>query len=305
MALADALHGLLRLPGATYSCIVERDTGRVLAEVGQGEGGVGDGEGVVPYSVARWGTAVAAMFDATSGDELDDVMITGRRSYHLVRSVGARASVLVYLRLDRTRANLAAARRELAAVRWGAGAGAATASRAPTAAAGPDGPRRTEPPPSGTVRHGGGTAGAETRAASSRTPGPARPTAVATTRVPAALPPGTPARGLPVEGRAAPASGPVPPPEPTDPGPRAPAPQIPLPRRAPTQRSSGQRSAAARSSDGSSRRRAAGRGAGAPASPMEASSAPEGFAMPTVLGQTWARDPGTLRRLIAGLRRMS
>src|SRR4051812_22694641 len=66
MALADALHGLLRLPGATYSCVVERDFGRVLAEAGNGEGGAGDGEGVVPYSVARWGTAVAAMFEATS-----------------------------------------------------------------------------------------------------------------------------------------------------------------------------------------------------------------------------------------------
>jgi hypothetical protein len=27
--------------------------------------------------------------------------------------------------------------------------------------------------------------------------------------------------------------------------------------------------------------------------------------MPAVLGQSWARDPGTLRRLIAGLRRMT
>ena len=31
----------------------------------------------------------------------------------------------------------------------------------------------------------------------------------------------------------------------------------------------------------------------------------EGFAMPAVLGQSWARDPGTLRRLFAGLRRMT
>ncbi len=71
MALADALQALLRLPGATYSCVVERDSGRVLAEVGKGEAGAGDAEGVVPYSVPRWGTAVAAMFDTTSGDELD------------------------------------------------------------------------------------------------------------------------------------------------------------------------------------------------------------------------------------------
>ena len=140
MALADALHTLLRLPGATYACVVERDSGRVLAELGQGEAGTGDSEGVVPYSVPRWGTAVAAMFDATSGDELDDVMITGRRSYHLVRPLGAGAAVLVYLRLDRSRSNLAAARRELAAVRLAGGASrrpGAPASPAPA----PRGPR--------------------------------------------------------------------------------------------------------------------------------------------------------------------
>jgi len=100
MALADALQTLLRLPGATYSCVVERDSGRVLAELGRGEAGTGDSEGVVPYSVPRWGTAVAAMFDSTSGDELDDVMITGRRSYHLVRPLGPGAEVLMRAKLD-------------------------------------------------------------------------------------------------------------------------------------------------------------------------------------------------------------
>ena len=132
MALADALHTLLRLPGATYACVVERDSGRVLAELGQGEASTGDSEGVVAYSVPRWGTAVAAMFGATSGDELDDVMITGRRSYHLVRPLGAGAEVLVYLRLDRSRSNLAAARRELAAVRLAGAPDQAAATPAPS-----------------------------------------------------------------------------------------------------------------------------------------------------------------------------
>src|SRR4029079_3101124 len=99
MALADALQTLLRLPGATYACVVERDSGRVLAELGRGEAGAGGAEGVVPYSVPRWGTAVAAMFDSTSGDELDDVMITGRRSYHLARPIGTGASVVVYTQI--------------------------------------------------------------------------------------------------------------------------------------------------------------------------------------------------------------
>jgi hypothetical protein len=69
--------------------------------------------------------------------------------------------------------------------------------------------------------------------------------------------------------------------------------QIPLPRRAPG------RSAAEATPPPGPRTR--GRGAVATA----AEPVPEGFAMPTVLGQRWAQDPGTLRRLLAGLRRMT
>ena len=349
MALADALHGLLRLPGATYSCVVERDTGRVLAEAGNGEGGAGDGEGVVPYSVARWGTAVAAMFEATSGDELDDVMITGRRSYHLLRALGPTASVLVYLRLDRSRSNLAAARRELATVKWGAlGVRPAT------------GPPVSRPDASRAAPAQGSGAGAPLRAvgdapvgrASADDPPPSAPATAAkapavsartgVTRVPAALPSsGTPARGLsaakPGEARSGPArsgatssdgsrsraasgaagtgsaaAAAVKPRTDGDatsdpagsrgtsdrsaekPDQPARGPQIPLPRRSP-----GKRSPLTRAADTSRP------GGGTRASGGESSGAPDGFPVPAVLGQSWARDAGTLRRLIAGLRRMS
>ena len=313
MALADALHSLLRLPGATYSCVVERDSGRVLAEVGQGEAASGDSEGVVPYSVPRWGTAVAAMFDSTSGDELDDVMITGRRSYHLVRPIGPGASVLVYLRLDRSRSNLAAARRELATVRLAGGAAPATT---PAAAAVP------------AARSGSDAAVPAARSRSVAATAPAPPA-----RVPAALaPPSTPARGVRRTAASTPsgATGAGSPRSSTDTdGSRAAAP--------PAARSSGSRSSGSRSSgspssgdmpagrarSGTTRqiplpRRASTRSA-SDAGPVRQRSeagpvgtvdapgepAPEGFAMPAVLGQSWARDPGTLRRLIAGLRRMT
>jgi hypothetical protein len=298
MALADALQALLRLPGATYSCVVERDSGRVLAEVGNGEAGSGDSEGVVPYSVPRWGTAVAAMFGTTSGDELDDVMITGRRSYHLVRPLGPDASVLVYLRLDRSRSNLAAARRELATVRLSGGA--------PTASSGA---------PAATPARSRGDAPA------ARARGTVAATSPAPARVPAALaPPSTPARGVrsttsdsgststaPSRPRAAAAVVPRARRSPASDASAAPsggatarpadgsARQIPLPRRAPGQSAS---------DAGPMRRRSDAR-SGRPASAAESEAAPEGFAMPTVLGQTWAQDPGTLRRLLAGLRRMA
>jgi hypothetical protein len=304
MALADTLHGLLQLPGATYACVVERDSGRVLAEAGNGEAGAGDGEGVVPYSVARWGTAVAAMFDATSGDELDDVMITGRRSYHLVRSLGARASVLAYLRLDRTRANLAVARRELAAVRWGGAAGTRAAPPVRPPGSGKVDPVAREAPASRAAPDP--RAATRSRDAGARTAGPRAADArsgdartgdvrtgerrVAATQMPASLPvTGSAGRSLRSVDDAA--GGP----RDTAPAERAAepvdVPRIPLPRRAPAHPPADR-----------SRRRGGTRRA---ASSASASGAPEGFAMPTVLGQSWARDPSTLRRLIAGLRRMS
>jgi hypothetical protein len=330
MALADALHSLLRLPGATYSCVVERDSGRVLAELGQGEAATGDSEGVVPYSVPRWGTAVAAMFDSTSGDELDDVMITGRRSYHLVRPIGPGASVLVYLRLDRSRSNLAAARRELATVRLGSGAAPPAPAAVPAARSGSD--AAVPPARSGSdaaVPPARSRSDAAVPASRSRTeataPAPRSRSVAATApappaRVPAALaPPSTPARGVRRTGATTPsgATGAGSPRSSTDTdasratGSRSSASpssgdtrvgrarsgttrQIPLPRRAST------RSAA---DAGPVRQRSEARPAGAVDAPGE--PPPEGFAMPAVLGQSWARDPGTLRRLIAGLRRMT
>lgn len=301
MALADALHSLLRLSGATYSCVVERDSGRVLAEVGQGEAASGDSEGVVPYSVPRWGTAVAAMFDSTSGDELDDVMITGRRSYHLVRPIGPGASVLVYLRLDRSRSNLAAARRELATVRLAGGpapaAATVPAARSASDAAVPAVRSRSDAPVPAAPRPR-----SEATAARSRTDAAApatRSRTVAATpppaRVPAAIaPPSTPARAA--TSPAARSTGSRSADDPSEVRTRS-APttrQIPLPRRAST------RSA---SDAGPIRQRSEAGPVGAVDAPGE--PAPEGFAMPAVLGQSWARDPGTLRRLIAGLRRMT
>ena len=283
MALADALHGLLGLPGATYACVVERDSGRLLAEVGRAEGGTGDHEGAVPHSVVRWGTALAALFDSTPGDALDDVMVTGRRSYHLVRALGADAgpdsAVLVYLRLDRARANLAAARRELANVRLGVGAPAPAPARPGPARAEPParpGPARTETPGAGyppRAHH------AITESRSARVA--AEVNAAREARA---------SRGATADDLRSAARHGAPPTEPGPSGgpapvgraPAAPGPgtQIPLPRRTP----------APPPVDALRRRRDA--------------AVPDGFVPPATLGHSWAKDAGTLRRLIAGLRRM-
>ena len=83
MALADALHSLLRLPGATYSCVVERDSGRVLAEVGSGEAASGGrGRGV--------GGGVGAAVERSGADDWD--MVASRSSPSAPNARGTWAS---------------------------------------------------------------------------------------------------------------------------------------------------------------------------------------------------------------------
>ncbi|WP_300011809.1 hypothetical protein [Pseudonocardia sp.] len=110
-AMSAVLQELLRLPGATYSCVLEHATGQLLVEAGRDAGDAA--------TVLRWGRS-ATEFLAADGDELDDVMMTSRRAYHLVRRIVGETPqepLLVYLCLDRNRSNLALARRELAQIR--------------------------------------------------------------------------------------------------------------------------------------------------------------------------------------------
>jgi hypothetical protein len=110
--IGDALQELLRLPGARYSCLVDPATGQMIDEP------VGD-PAVVPTVLLAWGGGAARYLAEVEADELDDLIVTSRRSYHLVRQIGTLVSggLLIYLCLDRAHGNLAAARRELGSTR--------------------------------------------------------------------------------------------------------------------------------------------------------------------------------------------
>ncbi len=102
------LQELSSTPGARYSCIADAATRSILAERGAGD--------VDPGTVLGWGDSVAAgLAGGDDPDGLDDLIVTGARSYHLVRRARASAvrPLLVYVCLDRSRSNLALARRAL------------------------------------------------------------------------------------------------------------------------------------------------------------------------------------------------
>ncbi|MBW0092659.1 hypothetical protein I4I73_26210 [Pseudonocardia sp. KRD-184] len=138
VTIHTVLRELLQIPGATYACAAARTGDELLAETGA--------EPVDPAVVVRWARS-AADFLAAADDELDDLMVTSRRSYRLVRPVDAPGlgPLLLVLCLDRARANLAVARRELAQVRLedGPPAQGAPPAQAPAPAAMPQSPPPT------------------------------------------------------------------------------------------------------------------------------------------------------------------
>ncbi|MFC4944576.1 hypothetical protein [Pseudonocardia sp. GCM10023141] len=104
----DALQELSGLAGLRYCCVADADAGLLLAEVGD--------RIVDPVVVLGWTGGATRFLDGP--DDFDDLVLTTGHQYHLVRHVAAPPRrLLLYLCLDRRRANLAVARRQLAAVR--------------------------------------------------------------------------------------------------------------------------------------------------------------------------------------------
>lgn len=107
----DLLQKLLRIPGASYCCIADGARGTVVEDAGATDG-------AVHLAVLGRGTAAAGYLAGAHDElaEIDELIVTTRRAYHLVRELdGSSEPLLVYLRLDRPRADLAAGRRALAA----------------------------------------------------------------------------------------------------------------------------------------------------------------------------------------------
>lgn len=107
--MRDMVLGLLDLPGSRYSCVAERETGRILIQFGTAA--------VDPATVLRWGMEATTALGTAEDGGLEDFILTSGGHYHLVRPLGGSRSLLVYLCVDRARVNLASARRELAAAR--------------------------------------------------------------------------------------------------------------------------------------------------------------------------------------------
>lgn len=110
--IQQSLDDILAIDGALASALVDSSSGMMLGSSGGG----------VDLEVAAAGNTevVRAKLKTMSllklKDEIEDILITLNKQYHIIRLVAAKPGLFLYIVLDRNRANLALARRKVSDV---------------------------------------------------------------------------------------------------------------------------------------------------------------------------------------------
>jgi hypothetical protein len=113
MDIDTALKSAMEIDGAIGVALVDYDSGMALGSLGGGRHLDLDLAAAGNTEVVR--AKMRTMASLALGDEIEDILITLGKQYHLIRLIPSErsGSLFLYLALDRHRANLAMARHEL------------------------------------------------------------------------------------------------------------------------------------------------------------------------------------------------
>jgi len=103
----DALKDLLRVDGAMCAALVDANSGMMLGSAGSGL----DLELASAGNTEVVRSKMKTMKSLGLNDTIEDILITLTKQYHIIRPVTAKPGIFIYLVLDKSRANLALARR--------------------------------------------------------------------------------------------------------------------------------------------------------------------------------------------------
>jgi len=110
----DALQKMQELDGFVGACVVDSNSGMMLGAEGGG--------GVINLEVASAGnTEVVRAKRKTMKalgltDQIEDILITLGRQYHIIRPLNGNDALFIYLVLDKSKGNLAMSRHQLVAI---------------------------------------------------------------------------------------------------------------------------------------------------------------------------------------------
>ncbi len=110
----ETLAKLMELDGAVGTCLVDSNSGMMLGSAG--------GAGSFNLEVASAGNTEVVrakrktMRSLDLKDEIEDILITLGKQYHLIRPLSSNDAIFIYIVLDKSRGNLAMARHQLAAI---------------------------------------------------------------------------------------------------------------------------------------------------------------------------------------------
>jgi hypothetical protein len=110
--LTEALNDMLSIEGALVAAVVDSGSGMLLGHVGSGI----DMELAAAGNTEVVRAKLRTMKMLNLGDQIDDILITLSKQYHIIRPLASREGLFIYLVLDKSRSNLALARRKVADV---------------------------------------------------------------------------------------------------------------------------------------------------------------------------------------------
>lgn len=111
-SITENLNQLLEVDGALAAAVVDYSSGMLLGSVGQG----------IDLDIAAGGNTevvrakLKTMKMLGLNESIEDILITLGTQYHLIRPLTSTQELFMYYVLDRSKANLALARRKLQAV---------------------------------------------------------------------------------------------------------------------------------------------------------------------------------------------
>ena len=110
--LNDSLNELMTMDGAMCAAVVDYNSGMMLGSVGTGV----DLELAAAGNTEVLRAKMKTMKALGLNDNIDDILITLGKQYHIIRPSQKLQGIFVYYVLDNSRANLALARRKVADV---------------------------------------------------------------------------------------------------------------------------------------------------------------------------------------------